>query len=160
MDNFFYHPCTRGSGLIHIEDVGQVEQVVHLGSPTIRQWESFHFVACECAARRKRRDREEEEKAAKFSFAPPPPPSTSIALLERKRIHAANSGSSHPNIRKLKRARKAVVEFAICHLLLEGHKNGLGDVSIPLIFKDINGVQVSRGVVGESLWIRHSRAQI
>ena len=62
----------------------------------------------------------DDGRAAKFSL-PTSIAATVLALLERKRIHAANSGSrSHPNIRKLKRGRKAVVDFAICHLLLEG----------------------------------------
>ena len=51
-----------------------------------------------------------------------PPRRRAAAVIdrERKRIHAANSGSNYPNIRKLKRGRKAAEEIAMCYLSYEG----------------------------------------
>ena len=82
----------------------------------------FELAACERVGAEGggNRGKGDDGRAAKFSL-PTSIEATVLAILERKRIHAANSGSrSHPNIRKLKRGRKAVVDLAICHLLLEG----------------------------------------
>ena len=66
MDNFFYHPCTSGSGLNHIEDVGQVVQVRQVEDTILIHWKftsSSSVNAAEGGGSERR-----EEKAAKFPF--------------------------------------------------------------------------------------------